>query len=195
LDFLEIGKLFEPKRRVLRKRTIERSVALVSMRNPSFACKSVKEEGRSVFFDDLPLGKKFETGTRVLDRDDIVRFAREWDPQPFHLDDEAAKASPYGGIIASGFHTILVAFNLVLAASDWSQSSMGSPGMANIEWIKPVYVGDTIMVRSEVVSARASRTKPDRGFVELQNDIYNQHGVLVARYRGMHMLRKRPQAA
>jgi acyl dehydratase len=67
--------------------------------------------------------------------------------------------------------------------------------MANIEWIKPVYVGDTIMVKSEVVSARASRTKPDRGFVELQNDIYNQHGVLVARYRGMHMLRKRPQAA
>lgn len=148
-----------------------------------------------MFFDDLPLGKKFETGTRVLDRDDIVRFAREWDPQPFHLDDEAAKASPYGGIIASGFHTILVAFNLVLAASDWSQSSMGSPGMANIEWIKPVYVGDTIMVKSEVVSARASRTKPDRGFVELQNDIYNQHGVLVARYRGTHMLRMRPQAA
>lgn len=148
-----------------------------------------------MFYDDLPVGKKFETGSRRLDRDDIVRFAAEWDPQPFHLDDDAAKASPFGGLIASGFQTILVAFNLVLASSDWSESSMGSPGMANIEWIKPVYVGDTIMVKSEVVSARESRTKPDRGFVDLQNEVFNQNGELVARYRGTHMLRKKPQAA
>ncbi len=139
----------------------------------------------------MPVGMTFETATRTLDRDAIVRFASEWDPQPFHLDDAAAEASPYGGLIASGFHTVLVAFNLVLASSDWSESSMGSPGLANVEWIKPVFVNDTLKVRVEVLSAKPSQSKPDRGFVELQYTIVNQHDAVVARYRGTLMLRRR----
>ena len=87
--------------------------------------------------------------------------------------------------------TVLTAFTLTLEASDWSESSMGSPGMDNIRWIKPVYAGDTLQVRAEVVGAKASRSKPDRGFVEVRYDIYNQEDVMVASYQAKHMLRRR----
>ena len=145
-----------------------------------------------MYFDDMPVGFTYETGTRTLTAEAIKAFAAEWDAQPFHLDEEAAKASVYGGLIASGFHTILTAFTLTLQAADWSDSSMGSPGMENVRWILPVYAGDTLRVKAEVVAARASRSKPDRGFVDLQYDIYNQKDQLVASYRATHMLRRRP---
>lgn len=139
----------------------------------------------------MPVGFCYETGSRTLDAEAIKRFAREWDPQPFHLDEEAAKASPYGGLIASGFHTILTAFTLTLEASDWSDSSMGSPGMETVRWIKPVYAGDSLRVKAEVVGSKASRSKPDRGFVDVQYDIYNQDDAMVAAYRASHMLKRR----
>jgi acyl dehydratase len=144
-----------------------------------------------MFFEDLPVGTTLETGTRTLSREEILAFAGDWDPQPFHLDDEAARASPYGGIIASGFHTILVAFNLVLAARDWSQSSIGSPGMDEIRWKAPVYPGDTLRVQAVVVRQTASRSKPDRGFVDLAAEVLNQKDEVVATYQGTHMLRRR----
>jgi len=144
-----------------------------------------------MFFEDMPVGFAYETGRRTLTAKAIKQFAREWDAQPFHLDEEAAKASPYGGLIASGFHTVLTAFTLTLEASDWSESSMGSPGMDNVRWIKPVYAGDTLRVKAEVVGAKPSRSKPDRGFVEVQYDILNQDDVFVASYRATHMLRRR----
>ncbi len=127
-----------------------------------------------MFFEDMPAGFTYETGRRILTADAIKRFAREWDAQPFHLDEEAAKASPYGGLIASGFHTVLTAFTLTLEASDWSESSMGSPGMDNVRWIKPVYAGDSVRVTAKVLAATPSRSKPDRGFVDVQFDILNQ---------------------
>lgn len=145
-----------------------------------------------MYFEDLPQGATFTTATKTLTRDEVVDFARQWDPQPFHLDDEAAKASPYGQIIASGFHTILVAFNLILQASDWSRSSMGSPGMEQVLWIAPVFPGDTLQVQAKVVSAKASRSKPDRGFVDIAYDIHNQNDETVASYTATHMLRRRP---
>ena len=145
-----------------------------------------------MYFDDMPVGFTYETVTRTLTAEAIKAFAAEWDAQPFHLDEEAAKASVYGGLIASGFHTILTAFTLTLQAADWSDSSMGSPGMENVRWILPVHAGDTLRVKAEVVAARASRSKPDRGFVDLQYDIYNQKDQLVASYRATHMLRRRP---
>lgn len=145
-----------------------------------------------MYFDDLPKGTSFDTGTREVSRDDIIAFAQQWDPQPFHLTDEGAAASPYGRLIASGFHTILIAFNLTLEASDWSESSLGSPGMADVRWIAPVYPGDVLRVRGTVAEARASKSRPNRGFVEIDYEILNQHDALVASYRATHMLRKRP---
>ncbi len=144
-----------------------------------------------MFFEDLPVGKRYETGSRTISEAEIIDFAKQWDPQPFHVDPEAARASTYGGIIASGFHTIVVAFNLTLAASDWSESSMGSPGMQDVRWIKPVRAGDELRVKAEVLEARASSSKPDRGFVTVQHDIHNQDGEMVAAYRSTLMLKRR----
>ena len=144
-----------------------------------------------MFFEDMPVGKRYATGSKTLDAEAIKAFARQWDPQPFHLDEAAAEASVFGGLIASGFHTVLTAFNLTLAASDWSESSMGSPGLAEVRWIKPVYAGDTLRVEAEVVAARASESKPDRGFVEVQYNILNQKDELVSSYRSTHMLKKK----
>ena len=144
-----------------------------------------------MFFDDFPVRSRFETGTRTISAEDIVTFAREWDPQPFHLDEQAARESVYGGLIASGFQTVLVAFNLTLKAGDWAESSMGSPGIDNLRWIKPVYAVDTLRVQAEVVGSKASQSKPDRGFTEVQFDIYNQNDEMVAAYRSTLMLRRR----
>ncbi|QBF30761.1 MaoC family dehydratase [Thalassococcus sp. S3] len=147
-----------------------------------------------IYFEDLPVGAVLETGARTLTREAIVGFAREWDPQPFHLDDAAAEASPYGALIASGWHTLLTAFTLALEARDWSQGSMGSPGMDEVRWLKPVYAGDTIRAVGHVLEARVSRSKPDRGFATMRYDIFNQKDERVAHYSGLHMLRLRPQA-
>lgn len=144
-----------------------------------------------MYFEDMPVGFQYETGARTLTAEAIITFAREWDPQPFHIDEEAAKSSVYGALIASGFHTILTAFTLTLEAFDWSDSSMGSPGMDSVRWIKPTYADDTLRVRAEVVKATPSKSKPDRGFVEVEYDILNQKDESVAFYRGTHMLKKR----
>ncbi len=145
-----------------------------------------------MYLDDMPVGFRFATGTTTLTAEAIKRFASEWDPQPFHLDEEAAKASPYGALIASGFQTILTAFKLSVEANVWSESSMGGPGLKEVLWLKPVYVGDTLRVEAEVIAARVSQSKPDRGIIEIRNDIFNQSDELVAQYQGTHILRRRP---
>lgn len=142
-------------------------------------------------YEDLPVGFKFKTGSRALTADTIKEFAREWDPQPFHIDEEAAKESPFGELIASGFHTLLTAFKLSFETDVWSGSSMGSPGIREIRWIKPVFAGDTIRVEAEIVEARLSKSKPDRGIAEIRHDIFNQSDELVAQYQAIHILRRR----
>lgn len=144
-----------------------------------------------MYFDDMPVGFRFSTGAQTLTADDIKRFAQEWDPQPFHLDEEAAKASPFGALIASGFHTLLVSFKLSVETNVWSESSMGGPGLKEVRWLKPVFVGDTLRVEAEVLEARVSQSKPDRGIVEIRNDILNQSDELVAQYQGTHILARR----
>ena len=144
-----------------------------------------------MYFDDMPVGFRFETGSTTLTAEAIKRFAGEWDPQPFHVDEEAAKASPFGALIASGFHTILAAFRLSVEANFWAESSMGGPGLKEVRWLKPVYVGDTLRVEAEVLEARVSKSKPDRGIVEIRNDIFNQSGDMVAQYQATHILARR----
>lgn len=147
-----------------------------------------------MFLDDMTPGFRFETGKRTLSEAEIVGFARQWDFQDFHTDPEAAKASPYGGLIASGFHTLLTAFALELEADVWREASMGSPGMDEIRWLKPVRPGDTLRCAVEVVASRPSRSKPDRGIVTLDHTVLNQHDEPVMTYRTMVILRRRPEA-
>ncbi len=145
-----------------------------------------------MYFDDLPKGCKFETGSRTLSADDIIGFARQWDPQSFHTDPEAAKASPYGGLIASGFHSLLTAFNLTLGANIWNEASMGSPGMENLRWIRPVRPGDTLRVTVEVTSSTPSKSRGDRGRTGFQHKVLNQNDEVVMTYHCVSILARRP---
>lgn len=145
-----------------------------------------------MYFDDLPKGYTFETGTRTLCEDDIIGFARKWDPQDFHTDAEAAKSSPYGGLIASGFHTMLTAFALVLEADIWNEASMGSPGMENLRWIRPVRPGDTLRVEAEVTSSTPSNSRSDRGRTGFQHRVLNQNDEVVMTYHCVNILARRP---
>ncbi|MEO3413713.1 MaoC family dehydratase [Roseovarius sp. CAU 1744] len=144
-----------------------------------------------MFLDDLTVGYEFETGSRTLDRDAIIGFARNWDPQPFHLDDEAARASPYGGLIASGFHTMLTAFVLTLEADIWNEASMGSPGMDELRWRAPVRPGDTLRARGKVQSVTPSGSRPDRGRAVIGYEVLNQDDTVVMSYLITHILRRR----
>ncbi len=120
---------------------------------------------REKYFEDFRVGEKFRTKEKTLSAKEIVEFARLYDPQPFHVDEKAAAESPYGGIIASGFHTIVTSFRLFLDTGVIGTTGMGSPGMDSVRWMKPVRPGDTLAVEAEVMEARASRSEPGRGIV------------------------------
>lgn len=145
----------------------------------------------SRYLEDLPVGFRFTTASRVLSRDGIVAFARDWDPQDFHLDEAAAAESHFGGLIASGWQTLLIAFNLSMEAGVWDEASMGASGMDEVRWFRPVFPGDEIHVEAEVVSAERSRSRPDRGRVRIRHDVVNQHGETVASYIGNHLIKAR----
>ena len=146
----------------------------------------------TLWFEDFPVGHRYTTCPAVLDEAAIIAFAREHDPQPFHVDRQAAAGSVYGGIIASGFQTLLTAFRLTLAEGGWAGASMGSPGIEALRWLKPVRPGDRLHADAEVLDSRPSRSKPDRGFTVIRTDVINQHGETVMSYTSTHMLRRRP---
>ncbi len=143
------------------------------------------------YFEDLPVGFRFSTGAAVVDRDAIVAFARDWDPQPFHLDDDAAAASHFGGLIASGWQTLLIAFNLSLRAGVWDEASMGASGLDEVRWLRPVFPGDRLHVEAEVLAAERSASRPDRGRVRIRHEVVNQSGEVVASYIGNHLIAAR----
>lgn len=136
-----------------------------------------------MYFEDFEPGQQFSTASQVISQDDIIGFASQWDKQSFHLDPVAAESSIYGGLIASGFHTLLISFNLVVEAAIWTESSQGSPGMEDLRWLAPVRPGDTLTVDFEVVSKRKSTTRSDRGYVLWDHFTRNQDGVRVLSYR------------
>src|SRR5271154_1100044 len=126
-------------------------------------------------FEDMEVGKTFEIGEHTFTREEIVTFATQFDPQPFHIDDEAAVHSPYGGLIASGWHTCSVMMSLLVRNAFAGSTSMGSPGIDDIRWLKPVRVGDTIRMTNTILDKRVSASKPDRGIVETEWTGTNQH--------------------
>jgi acyl dehydratase len=148
-----------------------------------------------MYFDDLPKGFTFETGSRTLTEADILGFARQWDRQYFHTDPEAAKQSSYGGLIASGFHTLVTAFDLSLETGIWSEASMGSPGFDSLRWLRPVRPGDTLRVKGEITSSTPSESRPDRGRTGFRHTVFNQHGELVMTFDSVVILARRPDAA
>ena len=144
-----------------------------------------------MFYEDFSPGDRFTTGSRSLSEAEIIEFARQWDRQFFHLDPEAAKESIYGGLIASGFHTLLTTFDLVVERKIWTESSQGSPGCEQLRWLKPVRPGDTLTVEVEVLECTPSR-KGGRGYVTWEHRTRNQHGEIVMTFRSTGILLCRP---
>ncbi|OLL32757.1 dehydratase [Burkholderia sp. SRS-W-2-2016] len=150
-----------------------------------------------ISFEDLEVGASREVGKHTFMRDEIVEFAQKFDPQPFHLDEAAAAESPFRGLVASGWHTCSVMMGMLVRNVLAGSTSMGSPGIDEIRWLKPVRVGDTITMMTVTVDKRVSESKPDRGIVSTRWEGINQHGELVitVRTKGMFGLRKPGVAA
>jgi acyl dehydratase len=145
------------------------------------------------WLDDFSVGQRFRTRGCTLSEAQILHFGWAHDPQPFHIDKEAANNGPYGGLIASGFQTLLIAFRLVYQERIINDASMGSPGMDEVRWLRPVRPGDTISVEGEVVGLRPSRSKPDRGTAIIAYVVTNQNGESVMTWKVTHIFRRAPE--
>ena len=143
------------------------------------------------YWEDFPVGKVTEFGGITLTKEDIVRFAKEFDPQPFHVDEEAAKQSMFGGVIASGWHTCGLAMRMMCDAYLLESASLGSPGVENIRWLKPVRPGDTLRVRCVVLEARPLESKPHIGLIRNRWEVLNQNGEEVMQMEGFGMFKRR----
>jgi acyl dehydratase len=147
----------------------------------------------AVWFEDYRVGDEFAGEPVTLPEKEILDFARKYDPQSFHVDPDAAKKSPYGGLIASGFHTAAAVWGGMLRAGFLGGRGVGAPGM-DVQWLKPVRPGDTLTMLARVVETRASKSKPDRGFVSIQSSITNQAGEEVMTMAFTEMIRTRPKS-
>jgi len=142
-------------------------------------------------FEDFKPGHVFERGTRTLEEREIIDFAREWDPQRYHVDPEAAKASPFGGLIASGWQSCGVAMRLMCDAYLNDSSCVGSPGIDEIRFLRPVRPGDTLRFRSTVLESAPSRSRAERGTVTFRWELLNQDGEVVLSMIGRQLYLRR----
>ncbi|MDO5624494.1 MAG: MaoC family dehydratase [Pseudomonadota bacterium] len=146
------------------------------------------------FWEDLPVGTRLEIGRVTVDHDEVIDFARKYDPQPFHLSDEAAAKSMFGKLSASGWHTCAMAMGVMVRGFLHESSSLGSPGLEQIKWLKPVYPGDTLTLFQRIADARPMNSRPDVGLTRTLWEMFNQHGEQVLMMDGWGMFRRRNRA-
>jgi len=144
------------------------------------------------YFEDYVPGMTRDCGSVSVDRAEIISFARQFDPQPFHVDPKAAADGPFGGLIASGWHTAGLVMRLIVENYVAAESSLGSVGLDELRWPYPVRPGDTLRVRVTVLEARRSQSKPDRGIVKTLIEAENQDGQPVMRATAINFIRVRP---
>jgi len=146
------------------------------------------------FFEDFSPGEVTEFGDYLITEEEILEYARRYDPQPFHVDREAAAESMFGGLIASGWMTGSIMMRLLVEHFISPISGMGSPGVDEVRWPKPVRAGDRLRVRITTIEAKRSQSKPDRGIIQVQQEMINQHGDTVMSLRGTSFLKCRTPA-
>jgi len=144
-----------------------------------------------LYWEDLAVGETRDLGTITPTAQEIVDFARQFDPQPFHLDPEAAKESVFGALCASGWHTCAMAMRLMVTNFLKDTSSLGSPGLDSLKWLKPVFPGDTLRLQHTITEKRVMAKRPDVGLVRTVWEMFNQHGEPVLRMEGYGMFRLR----
>src|SRR4051812_43913729 len=135
--------------------------------------------GMPTYLEDFEPGAKFEFGSHTLTRDEIVGFAERFDPQPFHVDEDAAATGPFGGLIASGWHTGSLFMRMYVEAILNHTISMGSPGLEELRWLVPVRPGDTLRGRAEILETTPSQRRPDRGTIRARLEALNQRDEVV----------------
>ena len=148
-----------------------------------------------IYWDDIRVGDVTEFGEYDVTREEVLEFARKYDPQPFHLSDDEAAKTHFGRIAASGWHTCAMTMAVIarhVVATD--QAGLGSPGVDELRWLKPVYPGDRLTVRGTVVEVTPSRSKPEIGSIRTETSVTNQQGILVMRFTSIVLMRKRPGA-
>jgi acyl dehydratase len=147
-----------------------------------------------IYLEDFTPGREFRTEGITVTEAQIIDFAMAFDPQPFHVNVEAAKTSIYEGLIASGFHTMALTFRLFAQTRALAACSLGSPGVDEVRWLRPVRPGDTLRATVQVLDQRPSATKPDRGVVRLHWTTINYRGEPVLTMTSMQLVRRRPAA-
>ena len=144
------------------------------------------------YFEDFEIGMTRKFGEYHVTREEILEFAGKYDPQPFHLSDEAAAKTLFGGLCASGWHTCSMAMRMIVDDMAGSgKGGLGSPGINELRWIKPVFPGDTLRVESTIIDLKESSSRPEIGTVYMRNKVFNQNDELVMSNQPMVMFRKR----
>jgi acyl dehydratase len=146
-----------------------------------------------VHFEDYVPGSAVTLGPVRVSREEIIEFATRYDPQPFHVDPAAAEHSPYGGIIASGWHTCALTMRLLVDSYLSADSSLGSPGLDELRWLAPVRPGDELTVHLSVLDTRPSASKPDRGIVRSRVEVVNQDATTVLSMVAVNLVRRRAE--
>ena len=144
------------------------------------------------YFEDYALGTTYDCGSVSIDQAGIIAFAKEFDPQPFHVDLAAAAAGPFGGLIASGWHTAVLVMRLLVEQYLSEEASLGSAGLDELRWPHPVRPGDTLRARATVIESRRSLSKPDRGIIKTVVEAVNQDGRTVMRATAINFMLVRP---
>lgn len=149
-----------------------------------------------IYFEDLEVGEETDFGSCEVTRDEVLEFARKYDPQPFHLSDEEAAKTHFGRLSASGWHTCAMTMGVIARyVVGHEQAGLGSPGVDELRWLKPVYPGDTLHVRGTIVEKRPSRSKPEIGSFRTETIVTNQDDVPVMRFTSIVMMLRRPDQA
>jgi acyl dehydratase len=146
-----------------------------------------------IYFEDLEIGAETEFGSYEVTREEILEFARKYDPQPFHLSDEAAAKTHFGRLAASGWHTAAMTMAVIARyVVEDEQAGLGSPGIDELRWRKPVYPGDTLHVRGRIVDKTPSRSRPEMGSFRTETTVTNQDGDVVMTFISIVLIRRQP---
>ncbi len=147
------------------------------------------------YLEDMKVGTKASFGRYEVTREEVLEFAGKYDPQPFHLDDEAAAKTHFGRISASGWHTCAMTMAMLVEnLKKNKQAGLGSPGLDELRWLKPVYPGDTLRVESELTEVTPSRSRPEMGSTKAKVTVFNQHDEPVMRLLSIGLVARRPVA-
>ncbi len=145
-----------------------------------------------MYFEDLEPGTTAKFGRYQVTREEVIEFASKYDPQPFHLSDEAAAQTHFGRISASGWHTCAMVMRMMVDnITERKQAGLGSPGLDELRWLRPVYPGDTLRVETTLIDKTPSRSRPEMGSFRSQVKVFNQDDVLVAAMKSIGLIRRR----